>query len=137
MTDNVLQKDINDIFDSIAFSEEKIWNDAYEEGLEKTKEDGELEGFHLGYHRGAEIGAELGFYKQIIDIIKLQKPEILNEKAHRIIKKIHFMIEQFPTVNSEDLDIISLRDSIRARYKHLCSLLKIEPLFAPNNQLTF
>lgn len=137
MSQTVLEKDINDLFDSITFSEDQIWKDAYEKGLEKGKEDGKLEGFHLGYHLGAEIGGELGFYKQIINTIELQRPELLNEKTHPIIKKIQSMIEEFPPVNSEDQDIIYLRDSIRSRYKQLCSLLKIEPLFAPNNQLSF
>lgn len=56
------EPDINDIFDSIACSEETSNEQGYEEGIQKGLHDGEIDGFHLGYHKGAQIGAELGFY---------------------------------------------------------------------------
>ena len=57
------ERDINDVFDAISFSEEKILKTGFEEGLEKGTADGAREGFVLGLAKGSELGTEVGFYQ--------------------------------------------------------------------------
>lgn len=119
--------DINDVFESIAFSEQKISDSAFEEGFVKGVSEGEVEGYHLGYHRGAEIGAEIGYYNGCIDALyRVDSHEKHNPKCIELMHKIKNLINKFPKHNADDVDIIFLRDSIRAQFKRLCSLLKIE-----------
>lgn len=119
--------DINDVFESIAFSEQKISDSAFEEGFIKGVSEGEVEGYHLGYHRGAEIGAEIGYYKGCIDVLsRVDDNEKHNPKCSELLHKIKNLIDMFPKQNVDDVDIIVCRDNIRAQFKRLCSLLKVE-----------
>lgn len=43
--------DINEVFDSILLSEEKISEEGYKQGFEKGVSEGNLEAYHLGKHR--------------------------------------------------------------------------------------
>lgn len=40
--------DINNVFDSILLSEERIAEEAYKQGFEKAVSEGNLEAYHLG-----------------------------------------------------------------------------------------
>nr|CAD7265244.1 unnamed protein product [Timema shepardi] len=53
------EEDINNVFDSIALSEERLSKEGFQEGVNKGIKEGEIDGYHMGYHRGAELGAEL------------------------------------------------------------------------------
>ena len=56
-------EDINDVFDAINSSEEKILKTGFEEGFEQGSIEGEKEGFVLGLSKGSELGTEIGFYQ--------------------------------------------------------------------------
>lgn len=130
--------DINDVFESIAFSEQKVSDSAFEEGFVKGVSEGEVEGYHLGYHRGAEVGAEIGYYSGCIDA--LCKVDSLgkhnNPKCIELMHKIKNLINSFPRHNADNVDIIFLRDNIRAQFKRLCSLLKVD-LSVRENTVSF
>lgn len=132
--------DINDIFHSIAVSEEHLMNQGFQEGFLKGSLEGEVDGFHLGYHRGAEIGAEIGYYKGVAEtllVISDRRKHDIPAKVINALQKVSDLINQFPTSNEEDVDIIAACDSIRARFKKACALLKIDGTFPELNKFSF
>lgn len=130
-------EDINEVFDSIALSEDNIASSGFDEGLKKGQTIGELEGYHLGYHRGAELGCEIGFYKGFLKAVNSSADEESLSRHKSTIEKLSSLIESFPKTNDDQLDIVSLRDTIRSTYKKLCSGLKIEPGMPDNPTLSF
>ena len=54
--------DINDAFDTIILSENRLVEQGYEEGFVAGSREGEEEGYRLGAQKGSEIGQEVGFY---------------------------------------------------------------------------
>lgn len=132
-----MEQDINDAFEDIFYSEELLTKSAYEKGLEKGKEEGNINGFHLGYHRGAEIGAELGYYLGVVEIHIDKTENKDSKKVYNSLQKVKELIENYPKNNSEDIDILEKLDDIRAQFKKLCSLLKIDGIFPESDKLNF
>lgn len=129
------ERDINDIFDDITLTEERINEQGYEKGLLEGKESGNIDGYHLGYHRGAELGAELGFYHSTLNNqLKSSNP---SERLKATIQKVLDLIDQFPQTNDEHIDILELADAIRAHYRKACAILKISGKFPEAEQLSF
>jgi len=129
--------DINDVFDSISFIEENLSSSGFKDGFEKGKIDGEIEGYHLGYHRGAEIGSELGYYKGFLEVLKKSLDPDSLTPVNGVIEKLNALIESFPQVNDESIDLIALRNNIQSTYKRLCSLLKLDSKIPESSQLNF
>lgn len=134
-TNSADHRDINDIFDDIVLSEERINEEAYEKGLLEGKVSGNTDGYHLGYHRGAELGAELGFYYGTLD--EYRRSTSVNDRQKVTIEKVLDLINQFPRTNDEHVDIIGLADNIRAQYRKACAILKINGKFPESDQLNF
>jgi hypothetical protein len=132
--------DINDIFHSIALSEERLLKQGFQEGFMKGSLEGEVEGFHLGYHRGAEIGAEIGYYEGVVEtllVISDKGKHDLPDKVVNALRNVLELIKQFPTSNAEDVDIIAACDNVRAKYKKACALLKMDGTFPELSKLSF
>lgn len=127
-------RDINDIFDEIALSEERINAEGYQKGLADGKAVGNTDGYHLGYHRGAELGAELGYY---YGVLKAHSSERNTERQQRSIDTVLKLIDDFPRTNDEQSDILGLADSIRAQYRKACAILKINGKYPETDQLSF
>lgn len=128
-------RDINDIFDDIALSEDRINEQGYQKGLLDGKSSGNTEGYHLGYHRGAEIGSELGYYHGILTT-RLSSTEI-TERHRNIIESVLKLINEYPKTNDEHIDILELADTIRAQYRKACAILKINGKYPEADQLNF
>jgi hypothetical protein len=104
--------DINDVFNSIALSEERLSR----EGFQKGCFEGELEGFQLVYHPGAEIG----YYKGVIDIfliISNKRKHDIPDKEVGVLQNMSDVINHFPSSDVEDFDTIAAHDNVRARFK--------------------
>jgi hypothetical protein len=132
--------DINDVFHSIVLSEEHLMNRGFQEGFLKGSLEGEVDGFHLGYHRGAEIGAEIGYYKGVVETLLVISGKTKHDMPGKVInalRKVLELINQFPTSNEEDADIIGACDSVRARFKKACALLKIDGTYPELNKKSF
>lgn len=127
----------SDIFDCITFSENTLVCKGYDEGFQKGKTIGENEGYHLGYHRGAELGAEIGFYKGFLEALVNTGDKSQVSKHSSILEKFTKLLDSCPSNNDDNFDIVEFRDSVRATYKRLCSLLKIDPLTSLGSQSTF
>lgn len=131
----VSDRDVNDIFDDIVLSEDRINEEGYQKGLADGKSIGNTDGYHLGYHRGAEIGAELGYYYGILS--SYSNRETNTEKQQKSIEAVLTSIDEFPRTNDEAVDILGLADKIRALYRKACAILKINGKFPEADTLTF
>lgn len=148
--------DINDVFENILLSEERISEEGYKLGFERGVSEGNLEAYHigeniilgarqqrlktfnihvLGFHRGAEIGAELGFYLGVLENSKIPSP--INEKVSHLISQLKSIIESFPRVNCDTVDLFESLNTIRTQFKKLTSLLKIKVSYPEKSQLSF
>jgi flagellar biosynthesis/type III secretory pathway protein FliH len=124
--------DINDLFDSITFSEDRLVEDGYQEGFNQGALQGEQDGFHLGFQKGKELGQELGFYQGFAEgwILELNKGETKKpERALNQLEKLLVLINKFPKENTKDEDITELIGEVRAKFKTVCSMLKVSSEF--------
>ncbi|XP_073995945.1 uncharacterized protein [Rhodnius prolixus] len=123
-------EDINEIFYSIACSEEDVNRRGYDEGYKIGKEVGWKEGHHLGYHKGAESGCLIGYYAGFVDqLMKVEKhlnEQGVFEKVCPTLQKLKRLTEEFPQSNDPSVDILSILDESKLLYKKLCALLKIK-----------
>lgn len=121
--------EINQAFDDIAFSEDKLVKKAFVDGLQKGLRDGDEKGYRLGFLKGVEFGTEVGYYKGIAKALRAsysQDPACLPAKCVTVLNKLHSALESFPSTNCPNTDLISQRDQVRSYYKQLCSLLKLD-----------
>lgn len=131
----VSNRDINDIFDDITFSEERINEEGYQKGVTDGQSIGNTDGYHLGYHRGAELGAELGYYYGVLK--SHANSEKNTERQQKSIDLVLKLITEFPRTNDEQADILGLADTIRAQYRKACAILKINGKYPESDQLSF
>lgn len=131
----VSNRDINDIFDDITFSEERITEEGYQKGVTDGQSIGNTDGYHLGYHRGAELGAELGYYYGVLK--SHTNSEKNTERQQKSIDLVLKLITEFPRTNDEQADILGLADTIRAQYRKTCAILKINGKYPESDQLSF
>lgn len=128
------ERDINDIFDDILLTEETLTKRSYAEGFSEGAAAGNPEGYHLGYHRGAEIGAEFGYY---FGIAKVFAKTETSDKITKALVTLIQQIESFPKTNDETVDIFTVADQIRAQFKKVCALLKINGKYPEADLLNF
>lgn len=129
--------DINDIFDEIAFCEDRKNAEGYEKGVADGTLAGNTDGYHLGYHRGAELGAELGYYYGTLQAYAHSERDKLTDRQQRSIESVLKLIENFPSTNDDQADIFHLADNIRAHYRKTCTILKISGKYPDSDQLSF
>ena len=132
--------DINDAFDSITFSEERLVDSGYQEGYEQGALEGDQEGFLLGFQKGRELGQEIGFYQGFaegwIEELKLgdkkNPARVLNQ-----LEKLLTLIKRFPSSNKKDNDLEELIGEIRAKFKAVCSMLKVSSSELESNDISW
>lgn len=133
-TNHTMERDINDIFDDIVFTEENLVQQGYEEGYAVGRTEGNTEGYHLGYHRGAELGAEIGYYLGIVEAFgKINS----TEKITKVLNNLREMLVSFPKNNDENVDIFDRANNIRAQFKKACAMLKINGKYPEADELSF
>lgn len=121
--------EINQVFDDIAFSEDKFVKKAFVDGLLKGLHDGDEKGYRLGFLKGVEFGTEIGYYEGIVKALRSlhdQNPACLTTKSLSVLNKLHSALASFPSINCPNTDLIDQRDQVRSYYKQLCSLLKLD-----------
>lgn len=119
--------DINEVFEDILLTEEKIYELAYREGYELGASEESIEGYHLGYHRGAEVGSEIGYYQAFAEHYndnaeKLKVPD-------KVMKNLRMLKQgclEFPRINSERIDLFEALENLRVLYKKIAAQLKIK-----------
>jgi len=127
--------DINEVFDAITFSEDRIVRTGYEEGYERGSQEGEREGFQLGIEKGSDIGQEVGFYQGFSEawLQELgEKQERKFEKTIKQLEKLVALLEAFPSTNIKDSEGGEEIREARARFKTICSVLHVSPQLNSN-----
>lgn len=129
-------RDVNEAFEDIFLTEEKLSEKGYREGFEDGVKTSNAEAYHLGFHRGAEIAAELGYYLGVLEVF-YERRETFNEKLVKSIDELINKIKRFPDTNDENFDIIRGAVEIRDKYKKICALLKFNSKYSDADTLTF
>uniref|UniRef100_A0A1L8DAE7 Putative oral cancer-overexpressed protein 1 n=1 Tax=Nyssomyia neivai TaxID=330878 RepID=A0A1L8DAE7_9DIPT len=127
------ERDINDVFDDIALTEDRINQDGYDEGFAKGEASGNTEAYHLGYHRGAEFGAELGYYAGIVEAFRDTK----EEKIAASLGNLKESLERFPKFNDTTCDFAQEIQRIRGQFRKVCALLKFKSNYSAPSDLSF
>jgi hypothetical protein len=130
--------DINDAFDSLLLCENHLVSEGYQEGLSAGQKRGFKEGLDLGSQKGVEIGAEVGFYAGFaaawIETLESAAEDSTGaaggggEKRQKVagqLRKLLALAEAFPADNIRDLDILDRLLALRAKFKIVCSVLKV------------
>lgn len=127
LKEQIPDTDINDVFEDILFSEEKVIAEGYEKGFAIGSTEENIEGYHLGYHRGAEIGSELGYYQAFVEhYLNDEQKSMLVDKVLKNLEILKQDIHEFPRSNVEGIDLFESIEKIRALYKKVCTQLKIK-----------
>lgn len=127
------------MFDDLLLVEERLSEESYQRGLEAGAKQGNVDAYHFGYHRGAEVGSELGFYYGVLCAQEgnLAEQTETPSKGELLLKELKKEIEEFPTVNDLEVDLLGRLLKLRNKYKKLCVLLKISAKYVNPNELSF
>lgn len=120
---------MDDPFDSSVNLEEthlkEGYNKGYIDGLVAGKEEGKQVGLKVGF----EIGEELSFYSGCIHIwtsaIQID-PMAFSSRANNAISLMQDLIQKYPLMDPQDLQVQKIMDSIRLKFKMLSSLLHVK-----------
>jgi len=122
-------EDVNAAFDSLLVAEDRTVSKGFEEGYKAGKQEGKQEGERLGKERGQQVGQEIGFYlgfsEEWLEVYQ-NKPS--DKKAAKILsslQKLHELADSFPSENSKEEDFTERLQQARAKFKLLCSLLRL------------
>lgn len=123
-----LKKEEEDIFDSILLAENLKSQEGFDKGLQAASCRDRVQGHLLGWQKGLEVGSEVGQYEGFSQfyIQKLDKEEGQN-RPPRLIKSLESLLHlarTFPPSN--DPDILSKLEDMRAKYKLCRGLLKLD-----------
>jgi len=129
--------DINSLFDSIVLSEDRLVSEGYEKGYRAGQQEGSKEGERLGRDRGGKVGTEIGFYLGFVEewrvIYKADNvADKRKEKVLLALEKLEKEARAFPQVNSKE-ELAERLDKVRAKFKLLCSLLKVNSDFSSSS----
>ena len=121
--------DINSVFDDIVLSEEKCVDRGFAEGYKEGQSRGRREGAELGRKQGQLIGTEVGFYLGFLAQFRPVYSEQTDKKSEKIksaLDKLDRLCGEFPRYNTSE-GFEDKLEEIRAKFRVLCSLLKISP----------
>ncbi|XP_064629786.1 protein LTO1 homolog [Lineus longissimus] len=119
----------DDVFDSIVLADEKFQQEGYDEGFKDGQLQGIQEGYKLGTKHGLQLGAEVGFYHGFV--IGLQKvlegDDKLTPRKVTVLKSFRELVMAFDIVDHHNEKFSDNVGKIRAKFKQVCSLLKVNP----------
>ncbi|XP_069865829.1 protein LTO1 homolog isoform X1 [Dipodomys merriami] len=121
-----------DMFDAIVMADERFHGEGYREGYEEGSTLGRIEGRQYGTVHGARVGSEIGCYQ---GFALAWKCLLHSGSAGRDSRKVKVaealigMIENFPYEDATYDKLHEDLDSIRGKFKQLCSLLNVQPDF--------
>lgn len=103
---------------------------------------GKLVNTHLNLCQASidkEVFSSLGeLTKKITSVSDSPSESSKAQKAVKSLEKLLILIEQFPQENPKDQDVLDLLNSIRAKFKQCCAVLKVDASYsASEGQLSF
>ena len=57
--------------------------------------------------------------------------------VYRHLQKLIDLISTFPKENPKEQDILDLLEKIRAKFKHICAILKVDASYSSKTKLNF
>ncbi|CAJ2678938.1 protein LTO1 homolog [Trifolium pratense] len=103
--------------------------EGYDEGYSHGLVEGRDEGKQVGLKVGFEVGEELGFYSGCIHIwtsaIQID-PTCFSSRAKTAIAQMQDLIQKYPLMDPEDPQVQEIMDSLRLKFKMLCSSLHVK-----------
>lgn len=115
------ERDINDLFDDIALTENRLVEASYKEGFSVGCQQGNEEGYTLGYAQGIQLGEELGEIFGRVVALQLQNNKH-TDRVKRCLEQLRESILAFPRENDPEADIIGSVENIRTLNKKLLVL---------------
>lgn len=115
--DSKTERDINDIFDDIILSEERLVEKGYQEGFAEGCQQGNADSYRLGFAQGLQLGEELAEIYGLVVALQLQTNH--TAKVKHCMEQLKLLIDIFPQENDPETDIIGLVEQIRNLYKRL------------------
>ncbi|XP_057455736.1 uncharacterized protein LOC130746950 [Lotus japonicus] len=120
---------MDDLFDSSLNLEETHFKEGYDEGYKDGLIAGKDEAKEVGLKVGFEVGEELGFYSGCLHIwtsaIRLD-PNCFSSRAKTTINQMQDLVHKYPLMDPEDLQVQAIMDSLRLKFKMLCSSLHVK-----------
>ncbi|XP_074662581.1 uncharacterized protein LOC141915073 [Tubulanus polymorphus] len=133
-----------DIFKDLIDVESRFQSEGFEKGFEAGKESGFMEGFNAGVEQGRSIGSEIGFYngftKRLLTAFSADKLDNEDKKYKRKVKALtsfQKMLMDFDMENTKSENFSEDLESIRAKFKQVCSLMKASSSAQDNAGLQF
>ncbi|XP_069865830.1 protein LTO1 homolog isoform X2 [Dipodomys merriami] len=120
-----------DMFDAIVMADERFHGEGYREGYEEGSTLGRIEGRQYGTVHGARVGSEIGCYQGFALAWKclLHSGSAGRDRKVKVAEALIGMIENFPYEDATYDKLHEDLDSIRGKFKQLCSLLNVQPDF--------
>lgn len=119
---------MDDIFDSSLNLEETHFKEGYDEGYKHGLIAGKEEAKQVGLKVGFEVGEELGFYRGCVDVwnsaIRVD-PNFFSSRAKIGIRQMEELINKYPLMDPENLQVQEIMDGLRIKFKMVCSLLHV------------
>ncbi|TKY68581.1 Oral cancer-overexpressed protein 1 [Spatholobus suberectus] len=120
---------MDDLFDSSLNLEDTHYKEGYNEGYSHGLVAGKEEARQVGLKVGFEVGEELGFYRGCVDIwtsaIRLDLT-CFSPRTKTIISQMEELIQKYPLVDPENVKVQEIMDSLRLKFKMVCSLLHVK-----------
>jgi hypothetical protein len=113
-----------DPFDAILNIEEEQTKLGHQQGQKIQKIKFTLEGFNLGLSKGFEAGSEIAFY-QAFAKTWLSHPNI-SGKEKKVLEQLLKLTQKYPEHNSKEEETGVLKQSMNAKFKQACAVLKID-----------
>ncbi|WVZ02708.1 hypothetical protein V8G54_023514 [Vigna mungo] len=127
--DSMENETMDDLFDSSLNLEDTHYKEGYDEGHRHGLVAGKEEARQVGLKVGFEIGEELGFYRGCVDIwtsaLRLD-PTCFSPRAKTIIGQMEELIEKYPLMDPENVQVQEIMDSLRLKFKMVCSSLHVK-----------
>ncbi|KAI9086724.1 hypothetical protein K1719_031318 [Acacia pycnantha] len=101
------------------------YDEGYNDGLIAGKDEAKLVDFKVGF----EVGQELGFYRGCVDVwnsaIRVD-PNCFSSRVKIAIKQIDGLVEKYPVLDHEYLELQEIMDSLGLKFKMVSSSLQVK-----------
>ena len=128
-----LDLDLDRAFDKIVSFESESVRKGLEAGKIEAANRAKGQGFKLGLEKGFELGSEVGFYLGFAESCGNLTPAELSPKAEKAARRLIEIGGNIPEENIPEngQDFGGKLQEMRAKFKQLCSLLKVKLDFDP------
>ena len=121
-----------DPFESLLFVEDSNSEKGLKDGEKASFHKHFSEGFSLGLVKGYEVGSEITFYKVFAKTwLTLTK----EPKTEKLLKQLLKLAEEYPECNSKEDS--NSRQSLNAKFKQVCAVLKLDTRGVQSNDITW